>query len=201
MREQEQVRMLMAQRLCRPEQDSTHMPLAPGGFAGAGNQDAPLSPGQHTRAQGQVGAAGHDDDDQEGDEHDEGDGRQHRENAGSGVQGTRDRQMDGTQHPVPVPRAAVTDTLQGLQGVQGPGDLTARSASLHLDQPPAPAFAGEGKQEQEEQAREEEEEEQGREEEEQEDGAEEEEEEEEEGLFKSDAVNEEDPERDRATQV
>ena len=33
------------------------------------------------------------------------------------------------------------------------------------------------------------------------DGEEEEEEEEEEGLFKADAVNEEDPERDRATQV
>ena len=32
-------------------------------------------------------------------------------------------------------------------------------------------------------------------------GGEEEEEEEEEGLFKADAVNEEDPERDRATQV
>jgi hypothetical protein len=32
-------------------------------------------------------------------------------------------------------------------------------------------------------------------------GEEEEEEEEEEGLFKADAVNEEDPERDRATQV
>ena len=32
-------------------------------------------------------------------------------------------------------------------------------------------------------------------------GMEEEEEEEEEGLFKADAVNEEDPERDRATQV
>jgi hypothetical protein len=32
-------------------------------------------------------------------------------------------------------------------------------------------------------------------------GREEEEEEEEEGLFKADAVNEEDPERDRATQV
>ena len=32
-------------------------------------------------------------------------------------------------------------------------------------------------------------------------GVEEEEEEEEEGLFKADAVNEEDPERDRATQV
>ena len=32
-------------------------------------------------------------------------------------------------------------------------------------------------------------------------GKEEEEEEEEEGLFKADAVNEEDPERDRATQV
>ena len=35
----------------------------------------------------------------------------------------------------------------------------------------------------------------------QEEGEEEEEEEEEEGLFKADAVNEEDPERDRATQV
>ena len=34
-----------------------------------------------------------------------------------------------------------------------------------------------------------------------EEGEEEEEEEEEEGLFKADAVNEEDPERDRATQV
>ena len=37
--------------------------------------------------------------------------------------------------------------------------------------------------------------------EEEEEEGEEEEEEEEEGLFKADAVNEEDPERDRATQV